>query len=193
MTMRALVVALGLGLALVAGCGDDGESKADGPSPAKDSGGDDTSTGTDAKGRHDGPAGQPDGSSGTTCLKECTDFYDYLCVKDPATGYCKACLEDKHCVINTRSDGPFCDKANKMCVCKVEADCKGHSTGEKCLQVGNFKMCTCNTDADCPATYTICDGTVIKRCVKPCTSNADCKKGGFTGTCDTKTGKCSYT
>jgi len=79
-----------------------------------------------------------------------------------------------------------------MCVCKVAADCADRTTGKLCEKVGNYFMCTCQSDADCPAPYTICEGTLIKRCVKPCTSNADCVKGGFTGFCDTQTGKCEY-
>lgn len=188
----ALTLSLPLLLLPPAGCGDDGDApRSDGPAIQQDGGKLDGSGPGQEAGGGDGPVTQQDGATPGGCLKECTDFYDYLCVKDPS-GVCKACLEDKHCTINPRSDGPFCDKAGKLCVCKVEADCQGQTTGTKCLKVGNYMMCACNTDADCPAIYTICEGTVIKKCVKPCTSNADCQKGGFTGTCDTKTGKCSY-
>ncbi len=125
------------------------------------------------------------------CLAECQQQYDYLCVKD-ATGACRGCLSDAHCKLNPRADGPFCDVAAKLCVCKVAADCASSTVGKKCLQVGNYLSCTCETDADCAAPHSVCGGTVIKRCEKPCTSNADCVKGGFQGTCDLKTGKCDY-
>lgn len=133
-----------------------------------------------------------DGTAALACEKECTDFFDWHCVKEPASGNCKACLEDGHCQINPRANGPFCDTTALLCVCKVDTDCATRTTGTKCLQVGNFKTCTCETDADCLAPYTLCEGSLVKRCVKPCTTNADCKRGGLTGSCDTSTGKCSF-
>lgn len=185
-------------LSLVAGCSDDSKPPSVERSPLyRDAAGDGSSTTSDGKpsGTEKGPpagdAGKAADAPATGCLPECTQQYEYLCVKD-TTGTCKACLSDQHCTMNPRSDGPFCDLAAKLCVCNVTADCASSTAGKKCLKVGNYLMCTCETDADCAAPYSVCGGTVIKRCEKPCSSNADCVKGGFTGTCDTKTGKCEY-
>ena len=124
-------------------------------------------------------------------MPDCTDFLDSLCVKD-SKGNCRACLHDDHCLANPRSDGPTCDTANNICTCVVDADCRNRTTGLRCLDQGKYKVCTCESDVDCPAPYTICEGQVIRRCVKPCTTNSDCKKTNLQGSCDTATGKCSY-
>jgi hypothetical protein len=185
---------------LVACSGDDDGSPSgqkDGNQAQKDGGGGGQHDGPGG-GSGDGPGGTGDGpGSGpdifvpTGCVKECYTFYDFLCVKD-STGKCRSCLNDQHCKDNPRSDGPYCDTSGNLCTCKTDADCSDRTTGLKCLVVGKYNMCTCDTAADCPAPYTICEGMVVKRCVEPCTSNADCVKGGMSGTCDTKTGKCDY-
>jgi len=190
--MRTLSLSIAV-LFFCAGCSDDG-----GPGPTGDGPVVQTDGATHDGPGHDGPGAtdkgplQPDINVPPGCVKECVEFYDFLCVKDPASGNCEACLNDSHCKNNPRSDGPICDTANQMCVCNQTSDCASATTGLKCLMVGNYKMCTCDTDTDCPAPYTICDGTLIKRCVKRCTTDSNCTKGGFTGTCDTGTGKCSY-
>jgi hypothetical protein len=191
LTRNALAILLTACLLSLPGCSDDaagptpdqGQTKdsstKDGASPGGDQGvGDATTPG--------------DGKPALACEQECTDFFDWHCVKDPTSGNCKACLEDGHCQINPRSNGPFCDTTAQLCVCKVTTDCAASTTGTKCLQVGNFKTCTCETDADCLVPHSICEGSLVKRCVKPCTTNADCKRGGVTGSCDTSTGKCSF-
>lgn len=189
-----------LGSLLLVGCSDDAAtpkkdvgakvdaskvdaSKADGPKS------DGTTPGQEAS---VGDSATADSSTPPGCDKDCNDFFDFHCVKDPTSGNCKACLEDSHCQGNPRAYGPFCDQTAMFCICKVEADCATRSTGKKCLQVGNFKTCTCETDADCPAPYTICEGTLVKNCVKRCVTHADCTRGGVTGTCDTQTGKCEF-
>ena len=186
----------------VPGCSDDGGSTpaGDGPQVQGDGGpwdgpqvpGDGTPPAGDKGVTTKDGGGGPDINVPAGCVKECVEFYDWLCVKDPVSGFCKSCLNDGHCQNNPRADGPFCDTTAMLCVCKQTSDCAASTTGLKCLTVGNYKMCTCDTDADCPAPYTICEGQLVKRCVKPCTSSADCVKGGFQGTCDTSTGVCTY-
>ncbi len=138
------------------------------------------------------------------CDKACTDAQESHCVKNPAQkNRCEECLTDKHCSINPRSNGPFCDTSNlagtgfNFCICKSASDCAKSTVGKVCKAIAGvpnpkLKQCTCDTAKDCPSTHKICDGSVFKRCVKPCTSNSDCIKGAIQGTCDTKTGKCSY-
>ena len=140
----------------------------------------------------------------TKCDKTCMDATEYHCVKNPAKkNRCEACLMDAHCKNNPRSDGPFCDTSDlagtgfTFCICKSNADCASSTVGKVCKAASGasnpkLKGCTCSTDKDCPATHSICEGSMFKRCQKHCTSNSDCKRGSIQGTCDTKTGKCSF-
>ncbi len=140
----------------------------------------------------------------TKCDKTCMDATEYHCIKNPAKkNRCEACLMDAHCKNNPRSDGPFCDTSDlagtgfSFCICKSNADCASSTVGKICKAASGtsnpkLKGCTCSTDKDCPVTHAICEGTMFKRCQKRCTSNADCKRGSIQGTCDTKTGKCSF-
>jgi hypothetical protein len=137
------------------------------------------------------------------CVKECSDFDEYLCVKDPAdNNRCEECLTDADCKKNPRSHGPTCDTSDlagtgySFCICATDADCASHSMGNICKAAAGanpkLKQCTCETDQDCPSTHPICEGSLFKRCKPRCTSDTDCVKGGVQGTCDTQSGKCSY-
>jgi hypothetical protein len=137
------------------------------------------------------------------CVKDCSSFDEYLCVKDPANNdRCEECLTNADCNKNPRSYGPTCDTSDiagtgySFCICAVDADCANKSMGNICKAVAGanpkLKQCTCDTDADCPGTHPICEGGLFKRCKARCTSDADCVKGGVQGTCNTSTGECSY-
>jgi hypothetical protein len=142
------------------------------------------------------PCGQPTG-----CIQECTGSYEYLCVKDSASR-CQECLESSHCRGNPRSNGPTCDTSDlagtgsNFCLCASAADCANSTVGHLCKAVAgaNPKLmtCTCDTDLDCPSPYAVCEGSLFKRCQKPCASDPDCARGVVTGTCDTATGKCTF-
>jgi len=137
------------------------------------------------------------------CVKDCSEFDEYLCVKDPANNNrCEECLSDADCKKNPRSYGPTCDTSDlagtgySFCICATDADCASHSMGNICKAVAGanpaLKQCTCDTDKDCPAAHPICEGSLFKRCRARCSSDKECVKGGVQGTCDTQTGKCTY-
>lgn len=143
------------------------------------------------------------GATGS-CVQECMDQAEYKCVKNPAQNKrCEECLNDTHCKDNPRSNGPTCDATDlagtgwNFCICATNADCATSTVGKVCKAATGvpnpkLKTCTCNTDADCPAPYTICEGSLFKRCQKRCATNADCLRNSIQGTCDTKTGKCDF-
>lgn len=138
------------------------------------------------------------------CEKECTDFNETHCVKNPAANNrCEECLSTTDCTNNPRAMGPICDTSDlagtgfSFCICKTEADCVTSTTGKLCRATEgvpnpNLKQCTCDTDADCPGEYSICEGSLFKLCRKRCENSDYCYRNGVQGWCDTATGKCSY-
>jgi hypothetical protein len=138
------------------------------------------------------------------CDKECTDFSETHCVKNPAArNRCEECLGSEDCRNNPRAMGPICDTSDlagtgfNFCICTSGADCLDSNTGRLCKiaeGVPNplLRQCVCDTKADCPKDYPICEGSVFKRCRARCTDDSYCIRSGFQGSCDKATGECSY-
>jgi hypothetical protein len=121
---------------------------------------------------------------------------------DTAKNHCTECLNDTHCKVNPRSYGPKCDTSDlagtgfNFCLCASAADCASSTVGKLCKAVAGanpkLTQCTCDTGSDCPVTHPICEGSLFKLCKKRCAGPTDCIRNGMQGTCDTKTGACSY-
>jgi hypothetical protein len=76
-----------------------------------------------------------------------------------------------------------------MCSCDSNADCSGTGLGALCWGHG----CGCTDDSHCKhPPWTICTGSPGSpgKCVRPCTTNADCQTFGELKTCNVANGRC---
>jgi len=143
--------------------------------------------------KKDGGVVYKDGGKPSICASVCLKQKSYLCVKNSASK-CTECLKDAHCKGNPGSLGGTCStsKSGGFCVCKTNAECAGKTHGTRC--VGNTaanKICGCKVNADCKAPMK-CLGTLFgnKVCARLCTKNADCTSATYKY-CDKATGKCT--
>lgn len=153
-------------------CGRPPEDKGKEPPPATD-------VSTPDMGAPDN--GQPD----ATCVPDCQ--YK-ICGDDGCGGVCGKC-ETKPCETSACESGKCVYKADPAC-CSSDAECDDNNvcTNESCVAGKCQTMPTLPCDDSDACTTEICDPK--KGCVF---SPVVCDEiPGFTGTCDSKTGKCQY-
>lgn len=138
------------------------------------------------------PVGRPDGSVPIPvpqgCEAECVGQAAYLCVTQPSSGECVACVSDNECRANPRAFGPTCDTTTNKCTCGSDAECADNDNGHRCKT--SLSRCYCDSDADCAAPLR-CVGKYLstKICAQPCASDTDCRDPSKSA-CDVATGEC---